>query len=44
MNREYYISTKDMTVGYHSVPLIKNIELNVKTGEILTLIGPNGSG
>ena len=44
MNREYYISTKDMTVGYHSVPLIKNIELNVKPGEILTLIGPNGSG
>ena len=44
MNREYYISTKDMTVGYYSVPLIKNIELNVKPGEILTLIGPNGSG
>ena len=44
MNKEYYISTKDMTVGYHSVPLIKNIELNVKPGEILTLIGPNGSG
>ena len=31
MNREYYISTKDMTVGYHSVPLIKNIEFNVKS-------------
>ena len=44
MNKDYYISTKNMTVGYHSVPLIKNIELNVKSGEILTLIGPNGSG
>ena len=44
MNKEYYISTKNMTVGYNKIPLIKNIELNIKPGEIMTLIGPNGSG
>ena len=31
-------------MGYHGVPLIKDIELSVKKGEILTLIGPNGAG
>ncbi len=44
MEKTYYITTKNMTVGYNKTPLIKNIELNVKPGEILTLIGPNGSG
>lgn len=44
MNKEPYISTERMTVGYRKIPLIKNIELDVKPGEILTLIGPNGSG
>ena len=43
MNKDFYISTEKMTVGYHKVPLIKDIELNVEPGEILTLIGPNGS-
>ena len=41
---EFYFYTKGMTVGYHGVPLIKDIELSVKKGEILTLIGPNGAG
>ena len=31
-------------MGYHGVPLIKNIEICLKKGEILTLIGPNGAG
>ena len=38
---EFYFYTKGLTVGYHGVPLIKDIELSVKKGEILTLIGPN---
>ena len=41
---EFYFYTKGLTVGYHGVPLIKDIELSVKKGEILTLIGPNGAG
>lgn len=41
---EFYFYTDSLTVGYHGVPLIKNIEIQVKRGEILTLIGPNGAG
>ena len=33
-----------MCVGYEGRPLIKNVELALKKGEILTLIGPNGAG
>lgn len=41
---EFYFYTEKFTVGYHGVPLIKNIEIRLKKGEILTLIGPNGAG
>lgn len=41
---EFYFYTKGMTVGYRNVPLIHDIELKVRRGEILTLIGPNGAG
>lgn len=41
---EYYLYTRGLTVGYRGVPLIRDIELCLKKGEILTLIGPNGAG
>lgn len=41
---QYYFYTEGLTVGYHGVPLIKNIRIGLKKGEILTLIGPNGAG
>ena len=41
---EFYFYTEGLSVGYHGVPLIKNIELRLRKGEILTLIGPNGAG
>ncbi len=44
MRDGYYLYTKGLTVGYHGVPLIREIELCLKKGEILTLIGPNGAG
>ena len=40
----YYFYTEGLTVGYHGVPLIKDIRISLKKGEILTLIGPNGAG
>ncbi len=40
----YYFRTEGLTVGYHGIPLIKDIKLEIKKGEILTLIGPNGAG
>ena len=41
---EYYFKTRQMSVGYNGEPLIRNIELSLNKGEILTLIGPNGAG
>lgn len=40
----YYFSTKEMCVGYGGKSLIKNIEIELPKGEILSLIGPNGAG
>ncbi|MDD7740586.1 MAG: ABC transporter ATP-binding protein [Fusicatenibacter sp.] len=44
MKDEYYFRTEGLTVGYDGVPLIKDIEIGIRRGEILTLIGPNGAG
>lgn len=44
MKDTFYFYTEGLTVGYHGVPLIKEIEISLKKGEILTLIGPNGAG
>ena len=41
---EYFIHTDQMVVGYDGKPLIKDVEIKLKRGEILTLIGPNGAG
>lgn len=40
----YYFKTQQMSVGYQSVPVIRDIEIELNKGEILTLIGPNGAG
>lgn len=41
---EYYFKTEKLSVGYHGIPLIEEIEFGIHKGEILTLIGPNGAG
>ena len=41
---QYYFTTRQMTVGYDGVPLIRDITIDIEKGEIVTLIGPNGSG
>lgn len=38
------METEHFTVGYGKEPLIKDICLSVREGEIFTIIGPNGSG
>ena len=43
MNDSYFF-TVAMCVGYHGNPLIKDIGITLRKGEILTLIGPNGAG
>lgn len=42
--RDYYFFTSKMSVGYNGKPLIKDMEIGLPRGEILTLIGPNGAG
>lgn len=41
---EALLSAQDLSVGYHGRPLLREICLQVRSGEILTLIGPNGAG
>lgn len=40
----YLFHTKQLAVGYGEEPLIKDIEIRLEQGRILTLIGPNGAG
>ncbi|MDO4476081.1 MAG: ABC transporter ATP-binding protein [Lachnospiraceae bacterium] len=44
MKQEYYFRLKQLSVGYNGRSIIKDININVRKGEIVTLIGPNGAG
>lgn len=45
MDREqYYFVAQKMCVGYENRPLIKDVEIGLERGAILTLIGSNGAG
>lgn len=41
---KYYFQAEGLSVGYHKIPIVKDIEIGLEKGEILTLIGPNGAG
>jgi len=38
------LQTKKLTAGYGNIPIIRNIDVQFKTGELTAIIGPNGSG
>lgn len=38
------LQTKNLTAGYGNIPIIRNIDIQLKTGELTAIIGPNGSG
>ncbi len=42
--KEYYFQMDQLSVGYNGRPLIKDINIGITQGEIVTLIGPNGAG
>ena len=39
-----YLKFENLSVGYNKVPVISDINLEIKKGEIVALIGPNGAG
>ncbi len=39
-----YFESKKLSVGYEGKALIKDIDISLEKGRILTLIGPNGAG
>lgn len=41
---EVLIETKQLTKKYGAVPVVKNLDLQVKAGEIYGFLGPNGAG
>lgn len=41
---EYYFTANQLTVGYNGKALVRDIDIRLPKGRILTLIGPNGSG
>lgn len=43
-NIKYYFRTEDLSVGYDGKTLIRDINIGLEKGKILTLIGPNGAG
>lgn len=42
--KEAVLHTAQLAVGYNKKTLIRDIEISVRPGQILTLIGPNGAG
>lgn len=38
------LETRNLTAGYGNIPIIRNIDVQFKTGELTAIIGPNGSG
>ncbi len=41
---DYTIQTRALAVGYNGRPLIRDISIGIRRGEIVSLIGPNGAG
>lgn len=41
---EYILKTQDVTKNYHSHAVVKDVNLNIKKGEIYGFLGQNGAG
>ena len=39
-----YLQLDHLSVGYNTVPVIEDINLDIQKGEVIALIGPNGAG
>lgn len=43
-DKEYILEVKNLTVGVEDTILLKEVDLNIRKGEIHIIFGPNGSG
>ncbi len=43
-SKELYFQLNQLSVGYNGKPVIRDINIGINKGEIVTLIGPNGAG
>lgn len=41
---EYHMQVRQLTAGYHDVPVLHDVTIEIPRGGIVTLIGPNGAG
>jgi branched-chain amino acid transport system ATP-binding protein len=41
---ESLISAEKMSAGYHGRPVVRDLSIEVRAGEILAILGPNGAG
>ena len=41
---EPLLTVKNLYGGYHRLPIVKNVSLEIKQGDFIGIIGPNGSG
>jgi branched-chain amino acid transport system ATP-binding protein len=44
MSDELLIDVRGLHAGYESVPVVRDVTLNVGPGEVVVLLGPNGAG
>jgi branched-chain amino acid transport system ATP-binding protein len=42
--RPVMLAARNVSAGYHGVPVVHNLELEVRAGEVVLLAGPNGAG
>jgi len=38
------LQIKNLNAGYEKLPVLKNVSMEIKAGEIVALMGPNGAG
>jgi branched-chain amino acid transport system ATP-binding protein len=42
--QETLLEAKQLAAGYHGHPVVRDVDLQVESGEVVALIGPNGAG
>src|SRR5215210_1331586 len=41
---EAVVAARGLSAGYGGIPVVRNLDLEVHSGEIVALLGPNGAG